>query len=779
MQRFWLAKDVRVRDATAEIRAWLTSKRPMDLLTELQDPRTWKRLLVLVCIRPDGSLTLPVRADFQQNSRHPSGIYNIGQEYVRSESPLWYTLGDVLAGIIRDEAVPEILHALEFVPGTEQIETHPVTIAGRTIDPRHDVVWTKFIDLRRELKQAAQIARARGDLEEAARLDGQQHALKETALAGSYGVAEELNEKVYEGKALTLDVYALGHTKRHGNVIEEPGPYFAGVLGTFIPAAGRLLLAICERLLRDQGLSYVFMDTDSVTPIRPEGMTREEFHRRVQAVVERFSPLNVYADGGSLLDYEDQNDAIDPSNPNAVDKTRREPLYCIATSAKRYMEFNVQEDPETGEKWPIPRKFTSHGLGQWGRRDQDTYLLPAYMDPPHTFREVKNEQGTIVRVPDSTPLGGPLWVYRLQWDYAYTMLNGHYPNGDPLYLDENGVPWYYPQFDAWLAVPAFYQFSVETWADYQRIKHLPGMRPGGFITVYPSPDDARDPLSRMVLGDEIMQPDGSGSLDQVTGDESEETEAEYLEQVLRETLLSRDSTALYSPYVTSGAEAAKVIARREIRRIGDNRPVPEDTQLKSMHAVVTHYFTHGEAKAANPYGEGELAQRHIDVSGVDVIDKESNRLAQSAAEDTANLIGGREQFGSRNYGPTEANVPTRQEAARLGQLSSLFDEEMPDLLAASCLSRRTIAYARHTVHEPSAETWAALELAMQLLNPTHPESIAGWREIMTCEKLAELLNVPLQDAQDRFRGRKTWRACELTKLVQHLMERRARLAQPF
>ena len=31
------------------------------------------------------------------------------------------------------------------------------------------------------------------------------------------------------------------------------------------------------------------------------------------------------------------------------------------------------------------RKFTSHGLGQWGRRDQENYPLPDYMDPPHTF----------------------------------------------------------------------------------------------------------------------------------------------------------------------------------------------------------------------------------------------------------------------------------------------------------------------------------------------------------------------------------------------------------
>lgn len=782
LQDFWLAKDVAVRDSTAEVREWLTSKSPLELLGKLRDARTWRRLLVLVCIRPDGHMTLPVRADFQQNTRQPLGVYNIGQAYVRSTTPLWFTLGELLAGIIRDEAVPEIIQALAFVPSSEQVETHPVTIAGQTFDPRRERVWTRFIDLRRERKHAAKMAKTRGDLVEAGRLDGQQYALKETALAGSYGVAEELNEKVYEGKALTLDVYALGHTKRHGNVIEEPGPYYAGVLGTFIPAAGRLLLAICERLLRDQGLSYIFMDTDSVTPIRPAWISRAEFRRRVHAVVDWFTPLNVYADGGSLLDYEDQNYAIDPSNPNAVDKTQLEPLYCVATSAKRYMEFNVREDPETGEKRPIPRKFTSHGLGQWGRRDQDTYQLSAYMDPPHMFREVKDKQGNVVRVPDSAPLGGPLWVYRLQWDYAYTMLNGHYPTSDSLYIDEDGVPWYYPPFDEWLGVPAFYQFSVETWADYQRIRHLPGLRPSGFITIFPSPVHSRDPLSRMAVGDEIVRPGEDGT---DTGDETEDAEAERLDQVLSETLLSRESTALYSPYVTSGAEAARALTCGEIRRIGDNISVLPTTQLKSMHAVVTHYFTHGEAKAANPYGVGELARRRVNVIGVDIIGKESNRLAQSVAEDTANLVGGREQYGSRGYGSALTSMATHMSAmnpaqedtakVRRRQLSSLFDEDMPDLLAASCLSRRTIERAAKSEYEPAPETLAALELAMQLLDPNNLHGIGGWREIVTVEELVLLLKTTAQDAQDRQRGCRTWTDSERTQLVWYLMERRAHI----
>ena len=247
----------------------------------------------------------------------------------------------------------------------------------------------------------------------------------------------------------------------------------------------------------------------------------------MQEIVDWFVPLNPYAEGGSLLGYEDQNYAIDPSNPNNVDTSRKEPLLCLATSAKRYVECNMRLAAD-GTRIPVLRKFTAHGLGAWGRRDQDAYVLPAYMDPPHTFREEDDGHGGKTRVPDSTPLGGPLWVYRLQWDFAYTLLNGHYSDGTPLYRDADGVPWYTPQPEEWLDEPAFYQFSIETWADWQRVKHLPGLRPGGFLIVYPSPDDPSDPLSRLVLGDEVLQHDAGAESDLAHGDEGERRQRQHV-----------------------------------------------------------------------------------------------------------------------------------------------------------------------------------------------------------------------------------------------------------
>ena len=125
--------------------------------------------------------------------------------------------------------VPTIVQALAFVPSVEQVATHRADdLSSAVIDPAYETVWTSFIDQRRAIKKAAAAARARGDLAEAARLDGQQRALKETALAGSYGAAEELNEKVYEGQALALDVYALDHRRRYGRIRRGARPLLRG-----------------------------------------------------------------------------------------------------------------------------------------------------------------------------------------------------------------------------------------------------------------------------------------------------------------------------------------------------------------------------------------------------------------------------------------------------------------------------------------------------------------------------------------------------------------------
>jgi hypothetical protein len=52
---------------------------------------------------------------------------------------------------------------------------------------------------------------------------------------------------------------------------ENPGDFFHPLLGTLITGAARLMLAITERLLIDEGLDWVFCDTDSMAFAVPTG----------------------------------------------------------------------------------------------------------------------------------------------------------------------------------------------------------------------------------------------------------------------------------------------------------------------------------------------------------------------------------------------------------------------------------------------------------------------------------------------------------------------------
>jgi hypothetical protein len=152
LQAFLLATSVAVReDVKDEVQGWLASP---DLLTHLQRPDTWRRLRVLVQLRPQAGL-LPVRA------RYDGTTYNIGQQHLTSRGPLWHTLADVAASVLPTGHVPDVLQAIELVPGAEQVLTTSIALFGRAeyiIDLAHDDLFTRVIDLRTEIKKQAKAA---------------------------------------------------------------------------------------------------------------------------------------------------------------------------------------------------------------------------------------------------------------------------------------------------------------------------------------------------------------------------------------------------------------------------------------------------------------------------------------------------------------------------------------------------------------------------------------------------------------------------------------------
>ena len=308
---FVIAEGMTMETTTKETRAFLNSVR----FEDFQNPEQWPHLTTLVRLKPNHDL-LPVRAQYDGKSN------TIGLNYLTSEMPLWFTLADVLVSVILTGNVPVIEEAITFIPGPPQEDLKPIKLLGREefrVDPLKDDAFKRLIDLRDE-------AKSKGDPAE--------KSIKITANSTSYGIFIEVIRDDASKKEV-LHVYGPDgccHQEKT-TAIEKPGRYFNPLLGVLITGAARLMLALAQKLATDAGLDWVFCDTDSLALARPDGMDRETFRQKAQAVIDWFEPLNPYEKPGSILQMESQNYAVDGSG--------LEPLYAYAISAKRYALFNI------------------------------------------------------------------------------------------------------------------------------------------------------------------------------------------------------------------------------------------------------------------------------------------------------------------------------------------------------------------------------------------------------------------------------------------------------
>ncbi|HEU0045464.1 hypothetical protein [Sphingomonas sp.] len=369
--RFVIANGMQWHDATAETQAMLDRVEAADLLRK----DAWCELTTLVQLRPTDDI-LPVRAHYGQDTTS-----NIGVNRVTSAEPLWYTLADVIAGkLLGGGKVPVIDRAIRFDAGKAQSDLQPIDIAGKPefrVEPAQSDFYRSVIDLRQQVKAAREKMPDTATADRA-RLNSEQLALKILANATSYGIFIEMIVNDL-GKAETLRGYG-GEGREFPvttNKYEEPGSYFHPLLATLITGAARLMLALAERRTVDEGLDWVFCDTDSIAIAKPVGMERAPFMAAALRVRDSFAGLNPYAvQGGSILQVESQNHAVhDKAN---ADLAGAPPLYCFAVSSKRYALFNDGEDGQ-----PVVRKASAHGLG---------HLLPPYRDPDLKRRAERLEQ---------------------------------------------------------------------------------------------------------------------------------------------------------------------------------------------------------------------------------------------------------------------------------------------------------------------------------------------------------------------------------------------------
>jgi hypothetical protein len=380
--RFMTATGFETHDATAEARTLLESVSSADL----QNPAFWPMLTTLVRIKPEGDL-LPVRAEYCAEKSA-----TIGLNYL-SAYPVWITLADCIAGKILSGKTPQVEEAIAFTPCAAQPSLKPVNFLGQyKIDPRKDDLFQRIIQLR--IKEKVRAETLAGFDEEVSKDLSQ--FLKIVANSTSYGIFIQVNVET-ETNPVALQVFAPDGASftTPFRKVERPGPYFHPLLATLITGAARLMLALAEHRAAEEGLDWVFCDTDSLALAKPEAMGELDFQAAVERAIAWFRPLDPYNAGKSILNAERANFAVNDAGTN-------EPLYCLAISSKRYVLFNL--DPEGR---PVIRKGSAHGLGHLRSPYSKDDPAPGV---PNPTEDVAKEL--------------PRWQYDLWWKIATCALAG-------------------------------------------------------------------------------------------------------------------------------------------------------------------------------------------------------------------------------------------------------------------------------------------------------------------------------------------------------------------
>jgi hypothetical protein len=365
-------------DATTQVQQLLDNLGSDDCF----DRRLWPHLVGIAQIAPDGDV-VPVRARYSGGQS-----WQIGVNPLSSTEPPWYTIADLAASKLLTGKAPQILKAVRLSPdpriatGLEAVDL----LSEIPVDPTQPD--TDFFQL--VVEERKRIEAALGKTDPRAR------GLKVLANATSYGIyAEMTRHELPNRRRDEITVYGSRdqpHTMKI-NSPEDPGEFAFPPMAGAITGGARLMLALLEHCVTQEGGSYAFCDTDSMAIVATRDgdlipctggahqldgheAVRALSHRQVDTIRKRFKNLNPYRGelaNESILELEDENYA-DPKT-----RKRRRQLYCYAISAKRYVLYNQEpgtrptvrghtavddetDSPDHDE--PALRKPSEHGLGQ-------------------------------------------------------------------------------------------------------------------------------------------------------------------------------------------------------------------------------------------------------------------------------------------------------------------------------------------------------------------------------------------------------------------------------
>lgn len=359
------AEKVTFEDDTESVRRFLDGISRGDCF----EPAIWENLRFFALVQPDDDI-LPVRTVYDGVTQ------NIGNNFLASDTPLWFASCDLIASKLRTAKAPKILRALRVVPHGKQAGMRTVNLRGSMveIDPYKDDLFRKVIEQRKLNKQDAALY----------------YWLK--ILANSiYGFLVEL---IPETQSQKVPVRVFSGEKSFldsSDVLENAGPWFFPALASLITSAGRLLLAMTEACVQEKKGTYLFCDTDSLAIVSSENGGHLDIPggdgvsilswEEVREIVDTFIPLNPYdpvAVKGSILNLVDANFVdSDPKNSQ-----RQLDGYSIA--AKRYALYAKIGDTDIEIVDP-----KAHGIG---------FLYPPKDSPAGWDKDI------------------PQWIFEM-WDY--------------------------------------------------------------------------------------------------------------------------------------------------------------------------------------------------------------------------------------------------------------------------------------------------------------------------------------------------------------------------
>ncbi|WP_406661511.1 DNA polymerase [Methanolobus sp. ZRKC3] len=317
--KYMIAESLEMKDVTNEIKEMLSK---VDL-TYLQNKENWKDFVVMVKVQPDNDI-LPVRMDYKGSGTG----YNVGINYLSSDSELWYALPDVISSVILTGKVPEIIEAIKFIPKGVQKQLRESQILGIDLDPAKDNFVQVLVEERQNIKLKMKgISKEDPEYQQ---LESRAQAIKILVNSTSYGIFIELNP---EDKKSNIQVFGLDDFNTLENRYEKAGNYYHPLLAVMITAGSKLFLAMAEAKAKELGAVHAYMDTDSIF-VPPE---------HAQEIIDYFQPLNPYNLDIDLL------------------KAEKENMWSYGISSKRYALYtyvNGKIKFMEGE-----RSFKLHGLG--------------------------------------------------------------------------------------------------------------------------------------------------------------------------------------------------------------------------------------------------------------------------------------------------------------------------------------------------------------------------------------------------------------------------------